>query len=91
LFCYKLFHTSRKIVSADVHCRKPEQKIFNITLEKLSIPASDCIIIDNSVVNLRTANEIGMNTILFNRDNVEYDETKVYSFEELSRVLLSIF
>lgn len=76
-----------KIVSADVHCRKPSHRIFEIALEKLSIPASDCIFIDNSVDNLNTANAIGMHTILFNRDNEEYKGITVYSFEELSRVL----
>lgn len=44
-----------KIVSADVHCRKPEHRIFELALEKLSVPATDCIFIDNSVENLRTA------------------------------------
>ena len=80
-------YLTTKIVSADVHCRKPAHKIFDITLEKLSIPASDCIFIDNSIDNLNTANAIGMNTILFNRDNEEYKGTTVYSFEELPRVL----
>lgn len=76
-----------KIVSADVHCRKPEPKIFEIALQCLDIPAEDCIFIDNSAANLRTAEKLGMNTILFNRDNEEYDGKIVYSFKELSRIL----
>jgi putative hydrolase of the HAD superfamily len=75
-----------KIISADVHCRKPERRIFEIALEDLSAAASDCIFIVNSVENLKTAEKIGMNTILFNRDNESYDGLSVYSFEELFQV-----
>ena len=76
-----------KIVSADVRCRKPENKIYEIALERLGVPANDCIFIDNSVENLRAANEIGMDVILFNRDNEDYDGKTVYSFYELSKIL----
>ncbi len=76
-----------KIVSADVHCRKPTRRIYEIALERLSVAAADCIFIDNSVENLRAANEIGIQTILFNRDNEEYNGVTVYSFEELSNIL----
>lgn len=76
-----------KIVSADVHCRKPDVKIYKIALERLSVPANECIFIDNSVKNLQTATALGMDTILFNRDNELYDGKTVYSFEELSRIL----
>jgi len=76
-----------KIVSADVHCRKPEAKIFEIALEYLGVPADECIFIDNSVENLRSASKIGMDAILFNRDNEDYDGKTVYSFGELSKIL----
>jgi len=78
---------THKIVSADVFCRKPERKIFEIALDKLAIPATDCIFIDNSVDNIKTAEGIGMDTILFNRDNEEYNGKTVYSFDELSDLL----
>ena len=77
----------QKIISADVHCRKPEAKIFEIALERLGVPADECVFIDNSVENLRTANTFGMDTILFNRDNESYDGKIVYSFDELSQIL----
>ena len=76
-----------KIVSADVHCRKPERRIFEIALETLSVAAADCIFIDNSVENLKTASELGMESILFNRDHEAYEGTTVYSFGELARIL----
>lgn len=58
-----------KIVSADVHCRKPEAKIYEIALERLGTAAEECIFIDNSAENLRAASTFDMNTVLFNRDN----------------------
>jgi len=76
-----------KIVSADVRCRKPEARIYEIALERLGTPANECIFIDNSVANLETANSFGIRTILFNRDGEEYDGEVVYSFEELMGVL----
>lgn len=76
-----------KIVSADVHCRKPDARIYEIALERLGTPANECIFIDNSVVNLQVASSFGIRTILFNRDGEEYDGEVVYSFEELMGIL----
>jgi len=73
-----------KIVSGDVRCRKPDPKIFEIALERLGVAAEGCIFIDNSPENLRAAEKIGMDTILFNRDNEAYDGKVVYSFGELA-------
>jgi len=76
-----------KIVSADVHCRKPEAQIFEIALETLGVPAAECVFIDNNVENLRTAQSFGMDTILFNRDGEDYDGKIVNSFAELAEEL----
>jgi len=76
-----------KIVSADVHCRKPDAKIFELALKYLNTPADQCTFIDNSIANLRAAESFGMNTILFNRDNENYDGNIVYSFDELYQLL----
>jgi FMN phosphatase YigB (HAD superfamily) len=56
-------------------------------LEQLGLAADECIFIDNSVENLRTASSFGMDTILFNRDNEAYDGKTVYSFKELFQML----
>jgi putative hydrolase of the HAD superfamily len=76
-----------KIISADVHYRKPDAKIYEITLERLGIPVDECIFIDNRVENLLAASKFGIDVILFNRDNEVYDGKTVYSFEELSRIV----
>lgn len=76
-----------KIISANVHCRKPDPKIFDIMLQRLGVPASSCICIDNDPENLKTASSLGMDTILFNRDYEDYDGKIACSFDELSRIL----
>lgn len=76
-----------KIVSGEVHLRKPDRAIFECALEKLKCKAKDCIFVDNSVKNLRVAEELGMETILFNRDGEEYEGNVVNNFVELAEML----
>ena len=80
-----------KIVSGDVHCRKPELRIYEIVLEKLNVPGDTCIFIDNSVKNLQVAATFGMDTVLFNRDEEKYDGKIVYSFAELTELMRGLF
>lgn len=80
-----------KIVSGDVKCRKPDKQIFKLTLERINKRPSECIFVDNSTANLNASNEIGICPVLFNRDNVEYTGTTVYTFEELADVLENFF
>ena len=72
-----------KIVSGDVKCRKPDRKIYEIALSETGKPPESCIFVDNSVKNLLTAEEMGIQPVLFNRDLEEYSGTVVNSFEEL--------
>lgn len=80
---------SHKIVSGNVKCRKPEKKIYELTLEKIGKGSSECIFIDNSVKNLEVAADLGIQTILYNRDNEEYNGIIVNTFEELAKILES--
>lgn len=77
------------VISANAHFRKPDREIYDIAVKRLGIPADECIFIDNSVENLISAREIGMETVLFNRDNEEYDGYVVDSFDELSRLIFN--
>ena len=77
------------IVSSDVHVRKPDKAIYEIALNKIGLPPNNCVFIDNSVRNLLTAWEIGMDTILFNRDGENYDGKIINSFNELAVMLNS--
>jgi putative hydrolase of the HAD superfamily len=46
--------------------RKPEPRIYEITLSRLGLSASDCVFIDDVEVNVTAANELGMHGIHFN-------------------------
>ncbi len=76
-----------KIVSGDVRCRKPEKEIYELTLKRIGKRPEECLFIDNSVKNLDVAAELGIHTVLFNRDKEEYGGMIVNSFSELEEVL----
>lgn len=81
---------SDKIVSGDVAMRKPDKNIFLHTIERLKCKPEDCIFVDNSVKNLLVAEEVGMQTVLFDRDGEEYDGIVVNDFRELGMYLESV-
>ncbi len=76
-----------KIVSGDVKCRKPEKKIYELTLEKIKKSPAECLFIDNNVKNLDAAGEMGIQPILFNRDKEKYAGTIINAFSELAELL----
>jgi len=54
--------------SAFVGCRKPEPRIYELTLERIGVPAESCLFIDDLAVNCEGAEAAGMNAVHF-RDN----------------------
>jgi len=76
-----------RIISGDVHCRKPDPKIYNITLEQTQTKASECLFVDDNVDNILAAQKLGIRSILFNRYNEQYSGEQVHSFEELDQIL----
>jgi putative hydrolase of the HAD superfamily len=54
--------------SAFVGCRKPESKIYALTLERIGLPADACLFVDDVQVNCEGARRAGINAIHF-RDN----------------------
>lgn len=78
---------AHKTVSASVKCRKPELKIYDLTLEAIGKSPYECIFVDNNVKNLHSAEEVGIAPILFDRENEHYDGMTVYSFKELLGII----
>lgn len=64
---YSLF--SPVILSYEVGCRKPENKIYQIALKKLKVKPNECILIDNNRSKLLPARKLGIKTILFKSAN----------------------
>ncbi len=48
---------------------KPENRIFVYAIEHIQCDPQECILVDNSVRNLNAAQQVGINIVLFNRDN----------------------
>lgn len=78
-----------KIVSGDVKCRKPDKIIYELALERIGKEPAECIFVDNSVKNLDVAEELGIVSILFNRDGVSYTGETVNNFFELSEKIMN--
>ncbi|CAB4022207.1 tRNA-splicing ligase homolog, partial [Paramuricea clavata] len=67
------------IESARVNCRKPGEKIYNLTLEKLGIDAAEVIFIDDMARNVETAKSLGWQGIEF--------KTSKQTIEDLEKIL----
>jgi putative hydrolase of the HAD superfamily len=76
-----------KVISADIHCKKPDEQIFKIALMRLKAQGDECIFIDNSIDNIKTAECLGMKTILFNRDHLTYSGLQVNNFTEITDLI----
>ena len=72
-----------RIVSGDVHCRKPDRRIYRIALDQVKKYGSQCLFVDDNVNNILAAKELGIHTVLFNRFREPYAGDSVLSFEEL--------
>ncbi len=54
--------------SGFVGCRKPESKIYALTLERLSEPAESCLFVDDVLINCEGARKAGLHAVHF-QDN----------------------
>ncbi|HEY8814222.1 MAG TPA: HAD family phosphatase [Candidatus Dormibacteraeota bacterium] len=54
--------------SGFVACRKPEAKIYAITLDRIGLPAESCLFVDDVLVNCEGAEKAGMTAVHF-QDN----------------------
>lgn len=67
--------------------RKPDRQIFLYTPARLKCEPEECNFVDNSVKNLLEAQELGIQAILFKRDEETYNGKVVNNFEELGKML----
>jgi putative hydrolase of the HAD superfamily len=54
--------------SGFVGCRKPESKIYELTLERIERPAEDCLFVDDVLVNCEGARKANLHAVHF-QDN----------------------
>jgi epoxide hydrolase-like predicted phosphatase len=53
------------IDSAFVGCRKPDPRIYELTLERIGLEPEQCIFIDDMEINIEAANELGLHGVHF--------------------------
>ncbi len=62
------------IISAEVHGRKSEKKIFEEALRQSGLKPSECVFIDNTASNLERPSEMGFHTVFFDDEKRDYSE-----------------
>ena len=58
------------IDSGFVGCRKPESRIYGLTLERIARPAESCLFVDDVLVNVEGARKAGLHAVHF-QDNAQ--------------------
>jgi len=59
----ELFETV--VDSAFVGCRKPDPRIYELTLERVELPPEACLFVDDMEVNCEAARELGIRSVHF--------------------------
>jgi putative hydrolase of the HAD superfamily len=59
----ELFETV--VDSAFVGCRKPDPRIYELTLDRVGLPPEACIFVDDTEVNCEAAEELGIRSVHF--------------------------
>lgn len=62
-------HFDTTVISGEVGLRKPDAAIFELTLERLGVPASGCVFVDDNHANIVTAEQLGMVGVLHEDDD----------------------
>lgn len=88
------FHIDRYFdvisISGDLKIKKPDERIFLYTIEKLGANAEECIYVDDRRSNLNTARELGMRPVLLNSRKVPYEGVSVECFDEFAKNILEV-
>ena len=71
--------------SGFVGMRKPERGIYELTLERLGLPAQACVFVDDLEVNIDAARELGMETVHFRDTEHAIAELDALQFSQPSR------
>ena len=74
-------------VSGDLGVRKPDPKIFRIALDALGIQAYECVFIDDYPERVEAAGKLGIPSVLFNREEHDYNGLQVKSFDQVIQML----
>ena len=74
-------------VSGDIGIAKPNPQIFAHMAEKLGVPPSACLLVDDAPYNVLAAQAAGMQSVLFARDAVPCGTNSVATFAQLAHYI----
>lgn len=64
--------------SCQVGLRKPDEKIFQLVMEENNLVPQETLFIDDSAVNVETADQLGMHVILLMENEILEDKINEY-------------
>ena len=71
------------VVSSHIKMVKPSPEIYKYLLEKYNLNSDECIFIDDSVANIKTANELGIHGIVYtNCEKLRKDFDEIVNSQE---------
>jgi len=56
------------VISGEVGMRKPDPEIYALTVERIGLPARECVFVDDLPGNLKPARALGMATVVHRGD-----------------------
>ncbi len=64
-------HFDGEVVSCEEFTVNPEEKIYNILLERYSLKPEESLFVDDRPANIEAASKLGINTVLFVKSRAE--------------------
>lgn len=74
---HKLFDSV--LYSFEIGICKPDKKIYEKILQEMQVKPTECLFIDDSLINIRYAKELGMNAIQFKNSSQLIEELAILS------------
>lgn len=70
------------VLSGEVGAEKPEPGVYDIVAERLGLPVKDCVLVDDSIVNIHGAVERGMVGVFYQQfDRAVVEITGLFDLE----------
>jgi len=71
--------SEKNFLSYKLGCYKPEPEIYLKVLDELKIKPQECIFLDDTINNVKTAKKIGMNAFIFSNKNLATIKKNIYN------------
>ena len=73
------------IISSRIGCFKPDERIFKAAIDSISLPAERLLFVDDSIENVRKAEQLGLSAVVIARDKTMDNQGATF-IDSLERV-----